>query len=490
MTTINRFTGMATGLDTDQIVKDMLTSEQNKIDRVQQQQTLTEWKQEEYREIITEAKDLYSKYFDVLSKDNIVSSSSFTTATVSSSNNSVITATAMGGAVAPNYNFEVKATANSAQLSSVGGLSKTDTLGSLGLNGETSFVINYGDGKSSEAITISEDDTIASLTEKINKTSNGNFKAVFSEMTGSLTISSAKTGESSKISISTGNMGADGSFVANGNSDALSFLGIDGKEVSGTNAMIVVSDLNGNQLKEISSESNTFTIDNVKYNVNGVGGAKLTSVTDTTNAVEKMKNFVEDYNKLVNRIYSNLTEKKNSDYPPLTDAQKEEMSKEEIEKWEEKAKQGMLRGDRELRSLLDNLNNAISGSLAEFGIKLSSDYSKPGQLVLDEDKFKTSLIENGDKLTKTLSETFDKVGEVFKSNVGSSSSILIKKAGLKNTTSFANNTLSKEIEKYKTRISELTRKMNAKETALYAKFANLEAIMNKFNSQMSYLGIQ
>ena len=490
MTTINRLTGLATGMDTDQIVKDMLTSEQNKIDRVQQQQTLVEWKQEEYREIIGEAKNLYSKYFDVLSKDSIVSTSSFSTVSVTSSNNSVITATAMGGAVAPNYNFEVKSTATAAQLSSVNGLSKTDKLGDLGLSGETSFVINYGDGKTSGTITISEDDTIESLAEKINKASNGSVKAVFSEMTGSLTISSSLTGENSKISISTGSVDVDGSFVPNGGSDALSFLGIDGKEVLGTNAKVTVTDLNGNFLKEISSENNTFTIDNVKYNVNGVGSAKLTSTTDTTAAVEKMKNFVEDYNKLVDRIYSNLTEKKNADYPPLTDAQKKEMTKEEIENWEAKAKQGMLRGDRELRSMLDNLNKAISGSLAEFGIKLSSDYSKQGQLVFDEEKFKTSLVENGDKLTQTLSSTMDKVDEVFKNNIGSSSSILVKKAGLKNTTTVVNNALSKEIERYKNRISELTRKMNAKETALYLKFSKLESTMNKFNSQMNYLGIQ
>lgn len=489
MTTINRITGLATGIDTDQMVKDMLTSEQNKIDRVYQQQTLVEWKQEEYREIITEAKDLYSKYFDVLSKDSIVSSSAFSTTTVSSSNNSVITATAMSGAIAPNYNFDVKSSASAAQLVSTSGLSKSDTLESLGLTGETSFVINYGDGKSSSAITISKNDTIETLTAKINEASNGNFKATFSEMTGSLSISSSGTGASSKISISSGTIGADGSFVADGNSDTLSFLGIDGKETLGTNAVVVVSDLNGNQLKEISSESNSFVIDNVKYTVNGIGSARLTSSTDTTSAVEKMKNFVNDYNNLIDRIYSNLTAKKNTDYPPLTEAQKEEMSKEEIEKWEEKAKEGMLRGDRELKSMLDNLTNAISGTLADYGIKLSSEYSKSGQLSFDEEKFKTALIDNGAQVTKDLSSTFNKVSTVFKDNVGSSSSTLIKKAGLKNTTTVSNNTLSDEIKKYKDRISELTRKMNAKETALYAKFAALESAMNKFNSQMNYLSM-
>ena len=488
MTTIssNRITGLATGLDTDQLVKDMLTSEQNKLDRVKQQQTLTEWKQEEYREIITDAKSLYSKYFDPLSKDYLLGSNSFSTTSISSSNNSVITATAGAGSLPANYNFEVKSTATTAQINSSVTVAKNDKLGDLGLSGETSFQINYGDGKSTSTITISEDDTISSLVDKINKASGGNVKATFSEMTGKFSITSSTTGESSKISISSGMVEADGTFTANGSSDALSFLGIDGAEVSGKNVNVIVTDSNGNLIKEISSEKNVFAIDGVTYNVNGVGSATLTSSTDTTSAVDKMNSFIEDYNKLVDRIYTNLTEKKNSDYPPLTDAQKKEMTKEEIENWEEKAKQGMLRGDSELRNMLDNLNATFSGTLAEFGVTLSTDYTKQGQLVLDEEKFKNALVENGDKVFDAVTSTLEKTKDVFKNNVGSSSSILVKKAGLQNTVSYTNNLFSEEIKRYETKAKELARKMTAKENALYKKFASLESIMNKFNSQMNY----
>ena len=331
-TSSNRLTGFATGLDTDQMVKDMLTNEQSKIDRVKQQQTLVEWKQEEYREIIGDAKELYSKYFDPLSNDYMLSTKSLSTTTITSSNTSVITATAQSGAIPPNYNFEVKQTASSAQMSSNLSVGKTDKLADLGINGETSFKINYGDGKSSSVITINPDDTIESLTEKINKASDGNFKAVYSEMTGKFTLSSNTTGVNAKLSISNGSVDVNGNFVENGNSDALSFLGIDGKKVEGKNAQVVVTDMDGNLVKEISSEKNTFLIDNVSYNVNGVGSSRLTSMTDTTKAVENMKNFIEDYNKLVDRVHSNITEKKNPDYEPLTEAQKAEMSEEEIEK--------------------------------------------------------------------------------------------------------------------------------------------------------------
>lgn len=492
MTTINststtRITGIATGLDTDQMVKEMLTSQQTKIDAIQQKQTLTEWKQEEYRSIIEETKELYSKYFDPLSKDCLLSSSSLSTTTITSSDNLVISATANGGALPINYNFEVQSTATSAQMVSNTSLSKTDVLSDLGLAGETTFRINYGDGKSTEPITITEDDTIESLVSKINVASDGNIKAAFSELTGKLTITTSDIGVNSNISISNGTIDAGGNFVEDGYSDALSFLGISGDKTNGENAKVIVRDTNGNLVKEIDSETNSFTIDGVNYNINGTGSARLISTTDTTSAVDKMKAFVEDYNSLVSRINGKLKEEKNSDYQPLTDAQKAEMSKEEIEKWEEKAKQGMLRGDTELRNMLNNLTNAISGSLSEFGISLSSDYTKSGQLVLDEEKFSNALIEKGDKVTSAIQKSLGEVQTVLKNNVGSSSSILIKKAGLKNTVAYSNNTFSNEIKRYEEKIQALTKKLTAKENALYKKFAALESIMNKYNNQMSYL---
>ena len=151
-------------------------------------------------------------------------SKSFSTMSISSSNNSVLTAVGSAGALPPNYNFEVKSTASSAQMNSTVTLSKNDKLGDLGLSGDVSFQINYGDGKSTETITISADDTVSSLVDKINKASGGNVKATFSEMTGKFSITSSTIGNSSKISISNGTVEADGTFTSNGDSNALGFL--------------------------------------------------------------------------------------------------------------------------------------------------------------------------------------------------------------------------------------------------------------------------
>ena len=56
-----RIPGLATGMDTDQMIKDMLTGEQNKVDKAKQKEQITKWQQESYREIIKNVKGLYDK---------------------------------------------------------------------------------------------------------------------------------------------------------------------------------------------------------------------------------------------------------------------------------------------------------------------------------------------------------------------------------------------------------------------------------------------
>lgn len=404
MTTINsnRITGLATGMDIDEMVTNMLTGEQSKIDKAEQKKTTQTWQQEIYRDVITDVKGLYDKYFSATSSDYILSSKVFTNMTVSSSNSSVITATASAGASSVNYKFEVSQLATAPKFSSTkDGLAKTSNLGDLGLTGETTFKINYGE-ESSE-ITIDKDDTIESLISKINASTDGKIKASFSEMTGKFSIESTTTGSESKLQII--GESTDESGTAKG---ALEFLGIGNSEVLGTDSKVNVFDSSGNIIREgMTNSSNTFTLDGITYTLNGTTNANetvtLTSTQDTQSTVNTMKAFIEEYNSMLDNIYSLVTEKKNTDYDPLTDAQKEEMSETEIEKWEEKAKAGILRNDSGLRSFVEDMKTAVYGSLGDLGISLSdigitsvSDYNKPGQLALDEEVFTKALEENGE----------------------------------------------------------------------------------------------
>ncbi len=93
-----RLSGLATGMDTDAMVKSMLTADQEKIDKAQQKEQTVKWQQEIYREVMSDIIDFNDKYFSLTSKDSILSNSAWNTLSITSSNSSVISATGNAGA--------------------------------------------------------------------------------------------------------------------------------------------------------------------------------------------------------------------------------------------------------------------------------------------------------------------------------------------------------------------------------------------------------
>ena len=519
-----RLSGLATGMDTDAMVKSMLTADQEKIDKAQQKEQTVKWQQEIYREVMSDVIDVNDKYFSLTSKDSILSSSAWNTLSITSSNSSVISATGTAGAANIDYKFDVKKLAEPAKVtSSVEGLKKDSKIADLisnsqgnnsGVVNDTTFAIKLGqdkDGKDiySDAITIKADDTIETLITKINNSNDGIVKASYSEMTGKFTIETEATGVSSKFEIVEAKVIDDKTVEYGQPSNALEFLNLKTKEIgrdgserivdfngvaSGSNSIIEVSSKDGTFTKTLNEESNTFTIDGIRYNVNTIGTAEITSTQDTAPVVEKMKSFVDDYNKIMDKVYDLVTEKTNKDYKPLTEAQKEEMSEEEIEKWEKKAKEGILRNDSEMRKFMNDMENSIFGDkmqvLREMGISTHEDYNKKGQISLDESKLIAALQNNSEKVYEVFAKGSDSMMERMKSTiknyVGTSGSIFAKKAGLEKTASVANNFYSEQLKKQAALIKTLQNKMSDKEEKLYLKFGNLESQMNKLNSQMNY----
>ncbi len=486
-----RLPGLATGMDTETMVKEMLTGEQNKVDKAKQKEQIINWQQETYREMISDIKGFNDKYFSLTSKDSIINSSAWNTLTVTSSNSSVITATGNAGANKVDYKFEVKKLAEPARVtSSKADIKKDSKLIELGAIEGDKFKIALGEddkGKViySDVITIDKEDTVESLVSKINNAAKGEVKASYSEMTGKFTIESIKTGQNSGFAIT------DESGKL---SDSLKFLGINTNKAVGSNSEIIVSSKDGSFSKTLNEESNSFTIDGIKYNVHSIGSSEINSKQDTKPALDRMKTFVEDYNKMMDKMYDILTQKENRDYPPLTEAQKKEMEKEEIEAWEKKAKQGILRNDAEMRRFMDDMQNAIFGDkisvLAEMGLTTHEDYNKKGQIALDEEKFTKALETNSEKVYEVFAKDKSSVMESMKNTVnkyiGGSSSVFAKKAGLEKTASAVNNFYSEQLKRQAEIIKSLQRKMSDKENSLYKKFGALESSMNKLNSQMNY----
>lgn len=470
----NRITGLATGMDIDEMVKGMLTADKSKIDKAEQKKQTEVWQQDTYRGVITDVKGLYDKYFTATSDDYILGSKTFSVINVKSSNSNVITATAGAGADNINYKFKVNKLAEPAKLQ--GTVARNKVISTQ----EEKININ---GKE---ITIAANSTVDDVIKNINNTfSDDSVKASYSEMTGKVTIETKETGEDSKLEFS-------GALFDKMGIPTKDNLGQPITEVKGSNSNIEVYDADGTTLlRKIEEKKNSFTIDSITYNVNDTSTelVSMKSTKDTQNTVDKIKEFITDYNKMTEKIYGLVTEKKDYNYQPLTDDQKDEMSDKEIEDWEKKAKAGILRNDNDLRRFLDNMRNAILGQagLSDIGITGVDGYSKPGQLALDEEKLKSALEEDNYSVYKTVTDALDKMRDVTYSYAGSSSSVFAKKAGIANTASETNNLFTEQIKKQEEYIKDLKNKMQEKQEKLYQKFADLESSMNTLNSQMSYL---
>ena len=108
-TSYNRISGLATGLDTDAIVKASMQGQQTKIDKADQQKQTYKWQQDLYRDAIKSFKDFYSKYTDVTNMDtNLVLSKNYQTSVFTTGDTTgAVSAEGLAGAVPGNYNIQV-----------------------------------------------------------------------------------------------------------------------------------------------------------------------------------------------------------------------------------------------------------------------------------------------------------------------------------------------------------------------------------------------
>lgn len=277
--------------------------------------------------------------------------------------------------------------------------------------------------------------------------------------------------------------------------------------VDGKKAKVIIEGPHGT--KTIEDARNKITLDGVTFDISSAKTGDSVTVsgkTDTKEIKDKIVNMVNDYNKYMTKLNTLLTEKKYRDYEPLTDEQKKEMKDTEIEAWEKKVKSGQLRGDSDLRRIQNSMKLAMTSFVSGAGITLSdigitqvSDYgsTKDGLMTIDEDKLTSALENNSEEVMKLFTQKGDTDGttgiiyrmkDVLNTEVVSTTkSALINKAGIEGTTSFTQSTLSKLISEYENKIDELQDWYDDKEQALYTKWANIETLMNNYNSQSSYL---
>jgi flagellar hook-associated protein 2 len=476
-----RIGGLASGMDIDTLVADLMKAERIPLDKLAQKKTILEWQRDDYRSM--------NKLLDGLDRhilDGVALQGKFTTKSVTSSNSSIVSATASGIAVNTNTSIEVISTAKSALwVSGVKDLSGYTVSGDKTL----SFTVTNGDGAPStiKTIQIKDGDTLDSVISAFNSSDLG-VTAFYDTQNKQFVLTKKDTGSKSSIvaDAATNTFMAELGFTDPGASAELS-----GK-TAGTDASFK---LNGYQT---SRSSNTFDISGVTYTLQQAGTANITVANDTNSTFDMIKGFVDKYNETIEAINQKTGETKYRDFPPLTDEQRKDLSEKEAELWDEKAKSGMLRGDSILSSGLNTMRSVLYASvntgdpdydqLSEIGITTSRNYLDKGKLEIDETKLRDALAANPDAVMKmfTGEGTEKGIASKLRETIESTVDKIESKAGnaLRTNAQF---TLGRELTDVDKRISAFEDRLVQVEDRYWRQFQAMEAAIQRSNQQSAYL---
>ncbi len=476
-----RIGGLASGIDTDSIIADLMKAERMKIDKMKQKQQTLEWQRDQYREMNT----LIIKLRDAA--DTIRKQGTFL-AKISQSSSSNITAKASVNAGNGTYSLKVNELASSASVT-------TGQMSSF-VAEDVSFTISGEKGSTTIAATST--DTKEVLVAKINeKTSSTGVKASYDKNLDRIFFTSSTTGSNSKVdfsentgsslnfirnqlkvsgqqeeigiksfSSSTELMGSNGSININGQiiayitTNTINDVMVSINGLSGTTGVSAALDATTGQLKltavagstvNLSSEtpgalndfgliggdrgtnanvdynditglsfsSNTFSIQDITYTVSGITTDKQTiTISNDTDAIfDSVLSFIDTYNEVLGEVNDKLVEERNRNYQPLTEEQKEVMSEDEIKLWEEKAKAGLLRNDSIMSSGVNDLRRSLSNMVVGLGSNVIDQMAEIGIETGSFEQKGKLILKDESKLRDAIANKPDQVLSFFTKNV-------------------------------------------------------------------------
>ena len=351
---------------------------------------------------------------------------------------------------------------------------------------------------------ITADTTVDGLLTAINNNKDAGVTAIYLGSENKFVLSSNEKGKGREISL-----GADPKDTT----DAANLI-FGGVSQDGTDGEMSIL-YNGVQTT-ITSSSNTFSIDGLDIRATNTfntgsataeGGVSFTASADTEKVTETVKKFIEAYNAMIDEVRTQATTKPDSNYKPLTDDQKNEMNETSIKNWEDKAKEGILYNSSALKDL-DNATQGIFSSmmingvsyddLEKIGISFSDDYTAGGKIVFDEEKFKTAMDSDPEKVSdlftgthgivNTIDSTLSTYATRYASKNGNSYGVLIEEAGSeKLSLTLTNNSIYKELKDMQETITNLQSQLSTEQDRYISQFTQMERLINQMNSQSSYL---
>lgn len=574
------------GLDIESLVKMGMMNKQNQYDKMYQTQLKQTWVKEAYNTVYTDVK----AFKESMSTFKMQSNMSAMQAT--SSNNDVVSVTANGAAAAMNHKITVEQVASNAYLMTANGKkidrANTSAANSAYLkdvlfsgnatkttvDGQTSYLVkNDTTGMndtfkgSDVAISIevqdSKDSDGKTVTHKVeftydqifgdNKTLNdlatafsnsgANVQGGYDTVNDSFSLYNKTSGSANRIGLKANNeASADllnklhlASYDGQNNTlgSAISFTNgtWEEKAAVGTNAKATIDG------KTYESDTNKLNVANVIYNFNGVSAknadgtyqASTISVSqDTDKIVDNVKKFVETYNTLIDSLNTKYREEKNTDYKPLTKKQEGEMTESQIDKWNEKAKSGLLYHDNNIYSIISDMREALYtkvdavdtvltdskgnkysyNSMSSIGITSSTNQ---GHITLDEEKLKKALTEDPDcvyqlfasdqdstyisgSTNKNQADTYTSKSDYLNTGIANRlyNSMTTNISKLESYAGTSKETddesyLGKLITNMNTKMTSFQTLMKSYEKKLYEKYDAMEVALSKLGAQLSYI---
>jgi len=532
MSSILRIGGIASGLDTDQIVRDLMRIERLKVDKLYQNRQTIQWRKEQFREIINKVRSFRDTYFNLLKPEtNLTSPAALKKMEASSSHPEIVTARASAEAMTGELTFQViesalkaKASSSAVTTGSEEGnrLSLTETMqeisgklagGPLQFDEQGTFTLTIN----GESILIKSTDTLRDVLSKINNSKAG-VHASYSTFSDTFTVTARESGAGFITTDNGGNF-----FSAFGiEPDAQGQIGDPGRD-----ARFIINGFEG------KSASNTFTIDGITYTIGSrieeaenSPEVKIFVSVDVDGIFRTIENFIQDYNALIEKISSKLNEEHFRDFPPLTDEQKKELSEKEIELWEEKARSGLLRNDPLLERFLTEMRRALYDAvdgvhLTEIGIETSRNYRDGGKLILKDGGsiLKAAISENPDRIvdlfTRRSSISYSpnltaeerarryaesglahRLSDILNDNIRTTrdksgrKGLLLERAGIEGDLTEFNNYYERQIREVNKSIDRLNEILARREEQLYRQFAAMEKALQQLYSQGDWLAQQ
>jgi len=505
MTTIRtgmRFGGLATGLDTETMVRDLVRAERVRVDRLTQNRTQLEWRREDLRALNTQLTTLRSRAFEMTLQGTY---RRFTAATT---NDRVVTATPTGNVAAMSFEFSsVSRLAASARGTSTGSIALAPHTGidanaplqqlfnegrldGTALGGATSLTVTLfnhtqAGARVSETIAINTaTDSLNAVLTRINSSATLGLQAFYDEFSGRVSITSRFTGNNNAAGADMGFEGTHAAFFT-------STLRLSALQ-DGQNAQFTLNGL------ATERNSNSFTINGVTFSLRNtlpVGEAATVTVTqDNESVIKNIEEFIKLYNDTLAQFISRLHAEHHRDFLPLTDEQKKEMSEEDVKRWQERARSGLLRGDDLLERVVSRMRRDFTDPVSETTLRQMSalglrtgHHTEQGRLHLDQNLLRTEL----ERDSSAAQDLFSKVAVRLRTSLDAGVREIAAQAGSATGLAFADSSvIGQQMRRLNERMERENERIARVEERYWRQFTALERAMERLNSQSAWLAQQ